>query len=68
MKMTYEELELYRETYSGYCSHCDKVTMDDGVEPDAEDYVCPECNNSTIMGIENALLQDNLIIVEERRF
>jgi len=48
--------ELFDTTYSGYCKHCDDITTTDGVEPDAQDYECPECGNDTLMGLSDAVL------------
>lgn len=48
---------------AGYCSECDDITSDSGVEPDAEGYKCPTCERMTVMGIEQALLVGMLEIV-----
>lgn len=52
------------ESYSGYCSGCDDITQDSGVEPDAEGYKCPTCDAMTVMGIENALIMGKIEFVE----
>ena len=39
----------------GWCTNCKDFTHD-GCEPDAEEYRCPECENDTVYGVENALL------------
>lgn len=51
-----EQLDDLIENNSGYCSMCDAITVDSGVEPDAENYRCPECGNDSVFGIEQALL------------
>lgn len=45
---------------AGYCTACDDITVDGGVEPDAEGYKCPACDGMTVMGIEQALLVGKL--------
>jgi len=52
------------EEYKGYCSNCDDITLESGVEPDAEGYECPECGNNTVMGAADALLGGYLDIEE----
>jgi hypothetical protein len=49
----------------GYCSHCNSITKEGGVEPDAKNYSCPDCNNPTLMGIEMAFIQDCIGVVED---
>lgn len=57
MKITEKRLTyLLENTYSGYCLHCDDITTEHGVEPDAQEYECPNCGNHTMMGLENALI------------
>lgn len=62
MEMLQAEYLEYREQYAGYCSYCNAVTQEEGVEPDARKYTCPECGNSTLMGIEEALIEGKLEI------
>jgi len=45
---------------AGYCTTCEAITMDSSVEPDAENYECPDCGNMTVMGIEQAILLGKL--------
>lgn len=61
-KLTVAEYHHARNEYRGFCTTCDAVTTDN-VEPDAEEYTCEECESPTVMGIENALMED-LIEVE----
>lgn len=56
MKITSSEYWDHRNEYAGYCSHCDDITQEYGVEPDAEGYPCPVCGNKTLMGTEEAML------------
>jgi hypothetical protein len=53
--MREEEFAKYEAEDAGYCTFCKEVTMDSGVEPDAEDYLCPKCKDYTVMGMQQAL-------------
>lgn len=64
MKMTQDEYEQYNSEHAGYCSDCDMVTTE-GIEPDAEHCECPECGNSTVMGVENGLVYEHIEITDE---
>lgn len=64
MKLTTEDYELAVEEHKGYCTECNKLTAD-RVEGDAEGYDCPECENETVMGIENALVEGLVVIDDE---
>ena len=50
---------------NGYCSYCNAITKEGGVEPDAKNYTCPDCNNPTLMGIEMAFITDAIGVVED---
>lgn len=65
MKMTEDEYHQYVEEYAGYCTSCDKVTRDCDTEPDAEEYECPECEQLTCQGIENAMIAGNIEIADD---
>lgn len=55
-------MDILGEYYmSGYCTHCEEVTCDSGVEPDAEGYSCPQCDNDTVMGVENAIISGEFV-------
>ena len=62
--MSGDEYSEHREEYDGYCTTCEDVTVEGGVEPDARGYECPECGMNTVIGIEEALI-DGLIEIEE---
>lgn len=62
--MTIEQYMTHTEQYSGYCSSCDAITADSGVEPDAEGYKCEECGENTVCGVEQAVLK-GLIQLED---
>lgn len=60
-----EEYYDARDWNQGYCTVCQEITNDGGVEPDAEDYECHVCGNHTVMGVENAFISGHIIIDEE---
>jgi hypothetical protein len=41
---------------SGFCTNCDSVVDCEYIEPDAEKYRCPECDDMTLMGLEQAAI------------
>jgi len=51
-----EKLWELRDEYAGFCTFCQDITKDSGVEPDAEEILCERCNTRSVMGIEQALL------------
>ena len=56
--------ERYHEacnSYEGYCTRCKDFTRFE-TEPDAEGYECPDCEENTVMGTEQALLMGLLDI------
>ena len=57
MYLTTEELEnLFDNGDPGYCTDCDDITRENGVEPDADGYECPACGHQSVMGLETAIL------------
>lgn len=54
-QMTLEEVNDARESYEGFCKHCNDITTEE-VEPDAENYNCPVCEQDEVFGIEQAVL------------
>ncbi len=62
--MSSDEYCTAREEYQGFCTDCDEITVESGVEPDARDYKCPQCGLLTVIGIEEALI-DGLIDIED---
>lgn len=42
--------------YGGWCTGCKAFTRD-CTEPDAEDYLCYECDKPTVFGAEEALMR-----------
>jgi hypothetical protein len=45
----------------GWCPDCGEFTRD-CTEPDAENYTCEVCENSNVVGAENALVMDMITI------
>lgn len=64
MKMTREQYKEAFDSDSGYCSDCDRLTAT-GTDPEAEENDCPECGNPSVMGIENALIYENVKISDD---
>lgn len=59
MKITEKELLSLINNNAGYC---DKITVDEGIEPDASYYECDECGEREVMGIDLALICGNFQI------
>jgi Zn finger protein HypA/HybF involved in hydrogenase expression len=57
--VTATEYEHATEAYSGWCTECEDFTRE-STEPDAEDYPCPVCGHSSVMGAEQALLMGEI--------
>lgn len=64
MEMTWSTFKVHCDEYDGYCSKCDQITQFGDVEPDAEGRLCDECEENTVMGVEQAMLK-GLIDVQE---
>lgn len=60
-----EEYYDARDCNMGYCTTCQMITNDMGVEPDAEEYQCYECGEHTVMGVETAFVIGHIVIEEE---
>lgn len=56
--MNADEFHDHVNSFDGYCTNCQDFTNMGGVEPDAEFYTCMVCDEDTVMGAENALIQD----------
>lgn len=57
-------VDFYHEmsdSYQGYCTNCGEFTRD-MTEPDARDYDCPQCDENTVMGADEAMLEGLLVI------
>ena len=49
-----EEIEAAIEDYNGFCTDCGAEMF--GVEPDARDYICEECNKPAVYGAEELVI------------
>lgn len=52
------------ENYIGWCTSCQEFTRE-STEPDAEGYDCPQCDQRTVIGAEDALITGKITIVGE---
>ena len=48
----------------GFCFVCQSFTRGE-TEPDAEEYDCPECDQNTVFGAEQALLKNLVAFIDE---
>jgi hypothetical protein len=49
------EYKEFCNDYMGFCTDCQDFTRE-CTEPDAEDYDCPECEQNTVVGTEQAMV------------
>lgn len=56
------EIDELVEQSAGICLACGELAF--GVEPDAENYTCEECDETQVQGIENALVAGNITVIE----
>jgi len=61
--ITEQEYLASNTEQAGFCSNCQEFTQN-GVEPDAQNYNCEECGESTVMGTEQALVMGLIDIGE----
>jgi len=64
VRLPISEYEVARDAYDGYCTTCKEIT-NAGVEPDARGYECESCGESTVYGIEEALLLEFIDVFAE---
>ena len=64
IQVAFSAFQAAVDNYQGWCVDCHDFTRD-CTEPDAEGYDCPVCENDTVMGAEQALLEGCFDIVEE---
>ena len=62
--ITTAEYHEYEESFIGYCTNCDDFTGE-SCEPDAERYLCPECEERKVYGMMNAVLMGLIDIKED---
>lgn len=62
-KMTEAEYHQHVGQYNGLCLCCGEIRGGD-TEPDAEKYPCRYCKRNCVMGMENAMMNEYLDIVD----
>jgi hypothetical protein len=63
MRITKKAFNLMELTHWGYCTNCNEfTTQDPKIQTDKEDYLCPDCLNNTVKGLENALIDGDIKI------
>ena len=55
-KISAADFRVAVEENQGYCTACNDITADYGIEPDAEGYHCSDCRKNTVCGVEQALI------------
>jgi len=63
-KITESRYHEARSSYEGWCVECCDFTRD-RTEPDANDYDCPVCEENTVIGAENLLWSDEIVVVPD---
>lgn len=61
--MTEADFMDMRESYQGFCTACQKFTRD-STEGDARGYDCPVCEQNTVIGAEEALIDGEIEFCE----
>lgn len=64
IKITEKEYRAHCNAMDGVCLACKEFTTG-GVEPDAENYECPMCGENEVFGTEQALMLEELDIIDE---
>lgn len=64
IKMTEDEYQEHCDSDDGVCTNCGEIRYSN-TEPDAENYPCDSCGEDAVQGIENALIDGTIEIVEE---
>lgn len=50
------------DSNAGWCTKCLSFTHD-CAEPDAREYECPECENKSVFGAEQALIEGYITVI-----
>ncbi len=59
-----EDYEDAVENSIGWCLSCQEFTRE-CTEPDAEGYDCPQCGENHVVGAEDALIGEHIVINEQ---
>ena len=62
MKISEDEYFELLDCYGGYCLNCEDLVWE-GCEPDARNYLCPNCNHNKLFGIEEAMVMGEVDVV-----
>lgn len=63
VKISEEQFQQYESDYVGFCTECQSFNTG-GVEPDAQNYPCEECDTNSVQGTLEVLLDGLVEIVE----
>lgn len=69
VRVDLSDYEYAVENYEGWCTTCESFTRpmtEPDINPGEEGYECPECDNNTVAGAEQALLL-GLIVPSSRK-
>lgn len=61
MELTTEEYLAKKNNFQGFCTNCMAWTRS-GVESDGRGYYCPECKKDEVIGADEALIDDFILI------
>ena len=61
--LTKDEYLAMREDYSGFCTACGAEVC--GIEPDARNCICDECDNNSVFGVEELLMMGKIEFIAE---
>lgn len=63
-ELTEAEYREHADQMDGFCTECNEVTRYGDTEPDAREYKCPDCHQFTCVGMEEAVLEEYIILTE----
>lgn len=64
VKITMTEFLEWQDEYNGICLECGAIRFGD-TEPDAEEYHCDNCGKDKVQGMENAMIEGNILVEGE---
>ena len=63
IKLSKGDYRYIRDNYGGICANCKAVILD-GIEPDAQKYLCELCDTKQVYGIDEYLIRELLDITD----
>jgi len=60
MKMNQTSYMEASTNFQGYCDKCDKITIEEGIEPEANNQICEKCGKNAVMGMDEALMAGHI--------